>query len=163
MSYNKKKKTIKQMGCSSRFAPQVITHFSVVCNNYLLISEFLVKFYTFPLGSLDSDPSNLSRSCDSTSETGGDQRSFPPGLDEALPYHIIPKIAIIMPKTTCQLRPSFPKKVNPITNTNIVFMWPSTWKVTAENLPMQMNWLRFVPIAMVQESTIKNCRNKQST
>lgn len=117
--------------------------------------------YTFPFGSLDSAPSNLSRSWDSASETGGDQRSFPPGFDEALLYHIIPNIAIIMPKTTCQLSPSFPKKAKPMISTKMVFMWPSTWKVTAENLPMQMNWLRLVPIAMEQESIIKNCRKRE--
>lgn len=66
-------------------------------------------------------------------------RSLPPGLDDAFPYHIIPITAMTMPNTTWRLRPSFPKKKKPITNTRIVFMCPITWKVTALNLPIQMN------------------------
>jgi len=37
-------------------------------------------------------------------------------------------------------------------------MWPRTWKDTAENRPMQMNWLRLTPMAMKHESARKNCR-----
>jgi len=55
---------------------------------------------------------------------------YPRGLDEALPCQIIPTTAIIMPRTTCRLRPSFPKKKNPMISTRIVFIWPSTWKDT---------------------------------
>lgn len=89
------------------------------------------------------------------------RRSFPPGLDEAFPYQIIPATAMIIPRTTCRLRPSFPKKKNPIINTRIVFIWPSTWKDTAVNLPMQMNWLRLVPTAIVHESNINICNDHE--
>jgi len=136
--------------CNIFFCYLVETHF-------FNFSRAKPKSHTLPFG--PSDSSNLSRSSSSaTSGSGGVRRSFPPGLDEALPYQIIPMIAIIIPRTTCRLRPSFPKKVNPRVKTRIVFMWPRTWKVTAENLPMQMNWLRLVPIAMTQERRIKNCR-----
>lgn len=87
-------------------------------------------------------------------------RSFPPGLADALPYHIIPTTAIIIPMTTCVLRPSFPKKIKPMIKTRIVFIWPITWKDTAVNLPMQMNWLRLVPTAIVHESAIKICKEQ---
>ena len=89
------------------------------------------------------------------------RRSFPPGLEDALPYHIIPAMAMVMPRITCKLRPSFPKKTNPKASTRIVFMCPRTWKDTAVNLPMQMNWLRFVPTAMVQEIMMNNCKQKK--
>lgn len=92
---------------------------------------------------------------------GGGSRSFPPGCEEALPYHIMPTIAIDIPKTTCRLSPSFPKKRKPKIRTRIVFIWPSTWNVTAVNLPMQMNWLRFVPIAIVHDRMMKNCNEKK--
>ena len=46
--------------------------------------------------------------------------------------------------------PSLPNKKN------TVFIWPSTWKVTAVNLPIQMNWLKFVPTAMIHDRIIKN-------
>jgi hypothetical protein len=50
-----------------------------------------------------------------------------------------------------------PKKRNPRNKTSTVFMWPRTWKDTAENRPMQMNWLRLTPMAIKHESTRKNC------
>ena len=110
------------------------------------------------------DSSSLWRSSGSaTPGSGGVRRSFAPGFDEALPYQIIPMIAIIIPRTTCILRPAFPKKVNPRINTRIVFMWPRTWKVTAENLPIQMNWLRLVPIAITQERRIRNCKDSNAS
>jgi len=37
-------------------------------------------------------------------------------------------------------------------------MWPRTWKDTAENRPMQMNWLRLTPMAMKHDSVRKNYR-----
>lgn len=83
--------------------------------------------------------------------------SLPPGFDDALPYHIIPKTAKIIPKITCELRPSLPNKKNPKIKTRIVFMCPITWKDTAVNLPIQMNWLRLVPTAMVHERMMNNC------
>lgn len=79
-------------------------------------------------------------------------------MDDALPYHIIPATARIMPRITCTVRPSLPKMKNPNTRTRMVFMWPSTWKDTAVNLPMQMNWLRLVPTAIVHDKIMKNCR-----
>lgn len=88
------------------------------------------------------------------------RRSFPPGFVEALLYQIIPNTAMIIPRTTCKLRPSFPKNKNPMINTSIVFIWPSTWKDTAVNLPMQMNWLRLVPTAIVHDRIRKICRSK---
>lgn len=88
------------------------------------------------------------------------RRSFPPGLDEALPYQIIPATAMIIPKTTWRLRPSFPKKKNPMIKTSIVFICPSTWKETAVNLPMQINWLRLVPTAIVHDRNMKICQNQ---
>lgn len=90
------------------------------------------------------------------------RRSLPPGFDEALPYQIIPTTAMTMPTTTCKLRPSFPKNMNPRINTRIVFMWPRTWNETAVNLPIQMNWLRFVPTAMEHERTMNTCRTKDT-
>lgn len=66
----------------------------------------------------------------------------------------------MIPKTTWKLRPSFPKKKNPKIKTRMVFMCPSTWNDTAVNLPMQMNWLRLVPIAMVHDRIMKNCNSK---
>ena len=51
-----------------------------------------------------------------------------------------------------------PKKRNPRDSTRTVFMWPKTWKDTAENRPMQMNWLRLTPMAMKHERVRKNCR-----
>lgn len=89
---------------------------------------------------------------------GGWLRSFPPGWEEAWPYQIIPATAKIIPMITCRLSPSLPNKTNPNVNTRTVFMWPSTWNDTAVNLPMQMNWLRFVPIAMAHESAINICK-----
>lgn len=56
------------------------------------------------------------------------------------------------------LRPSFPKKMNPNVKTKMVFIWPSTWNVTAVNLPMHMNWLRLVPTAMVHERIKNVCK-----
>jgi len=41
-------------------------------------------------------------------------------------------------------------------------MWPRTWKDTAENHPMQMNWLRLTPMAMKHESVRKNCIVRQT-
>jgi len=37
-------------------------------------------------------------------------------------------------------------------------MWPKTWKDTAENRPMQMNWLRLTPMAMKHKRARKNYR-----
>lgn len=88
------------------------------------------------------------------------KRSFPPGFDEALPYHIIPITAMTIPKTTWTLRPSLPKKRNPNIKTSIVFMWPSTWNETAVNLPMQINWLRLVPTAIVHDIIMNICKSQ---
>jgi hypothetical protein len=65
------------------------------------------------------------------------RRSLPPGLADAFPYHIIPR-----------------------DRTSTVFMWPRTWKDTAEKRPIQMNWLRLTPMAMKHESARKNCRTR---
>ena len=88
------------------------------------------------------------------------KRSFPPGFVETLPYHIIPHTAISIPITTWTLRPSLPKKKNPITKTSMVFMCPRTWKETAVNLPMQINWLRFVPTAIVHDINMNICKSQ---
>jgi hypothetical protein len=56
------------------------------------------------------------------------------------------------------LRPSLPKKKNPIIKTSIVFICPSTWKDTAVNLPMQINWLRLVPTAIVHDKSMNICQ-----
>lgn len=69
-------------------------------------------------------------------------------------------MAMIMPRTTCKLRPSLPKNKNPRISTRMVFIWPRTWNETAVNLPMQMNWLRLVPTAIVHERIMKTCRSK---
>ena len=88
------------------------------------------------------------------------RRSLPPGFADAFPYHIIPRTARIIPRTTWRFRPSLPKKRKPRNRTSTVFMWPKTWKDTAENRPMQMNWLRLTPMAMMHESTTNNCSHK---
>jgi hypothetical protein len=41
-------------------------------------------------------------------------------------------------------------------------MWPRTWKDTAENRPMQMDWLRLTPIAMKHVRVRKNCRVRET-
>lgn len=114
--------------------------------------------YTFPSISVDSDKPSVF--CDLLIGRAGLRRSFPPGLDEALPYQIIPTTAMIIPRTTCRLRPSFPKKRNPKIRTRIVFMCPITWKDTAVNLPIQMNWLRLVPTAIVHDRMMNICREQ---
>lgn len=126
----------------------------------MLNLSYKTAVYIFPSCSLDSDKPP----CFCCLLVGSEwlQRSFPPGLDEALPYHIIPTTAMIMPRTTCKLRPSFPKKKNPIIKTRIVFIWPSTWKETAVNLPMHMNWLRLVPTAIVHERIINICKSQDN-
>jgi hypothetical protein len=58
------------------------------------------------------------------------------------------------------LRPSLPKKKNPIIKTSIVFICPSTWKDTAVNLPMQINWLRLVPTAIVHDKSMNICQSQ---
>lgn len=83
--------------------------------------------------------------------------SLPPGFDDALPYQIMPQIASSIPRTTWMLNPCLPNRKNPIMSTNTVFMCPSTWKETALNRPMQMNWLKFVPTAIKHDKTMKNC------
>ena len=71
-------------------------------------SIFLKEPYTFLSSSVDSDKPL----CFCCLVVGSEwlRRSFPLGLEEALPYHIIPTTAMTIPKTTCKLRPSFPKK-----------------------------------------------------
>lgn len=119
----------------------------------------ITNIQTFPSTSVDSD--KLPCLCCLLVGSEWLRRSFPPGLDDALPYQIIPTTAMIMPMTTWRLRPSFPKKRKPMIKTRIVFIWPITWKETAVNLPMQMNWLRLVPTAMVQDRIINICKIQQ--
>lgn len=59
-------------------------------------------------------------------------------------------------RLTCKLVLSLKNK-KPRTRTRMVFMWPRTWKVTAEKRPMQMNWLAFTPTATMQDKKTKNC------
>lgn len=117
--------------------------------------SLLLKFYTLSSTSEDSDTAPFFWDL-----LGAERRSLPPGLEEALPYHIIPMIAMNIPNTTWWLRPSFPKNMNPKIKTRIVFIWPRTWNDTAVNLPMHMNWLRLVPTAMVQDRRINDCREQ---
>ena len=49
------------------------------------------------------------------------------------------------------------KKRNSRDRTSRVFMWRRTWNDPAKNCPMQMNWLRFTPMTMMQDSVRKNC------
>lgn len=121
--------------------------------------DFLL--YTFPSIPLDSDKPSVF--CDLLIGRAGLRRSFPPGLDEALPYQIIPTTATIIPRMTWRLRPSFPNKKNPNIRTRIVFMCPITWKDTAVNLPMQMNWLKLVPTAIVHDRMMNICREHSGT
>ena len=44
------------------------------------------------------------------------------------------------------------KKRNSRDRTSRVFMWRRTWNDPAKNCPMQMNWLRFTPMTMMQDS-----------
>lgn len=115
-------------------------------------NHFFSDLYTFSSDSVDSG----NPACFWLLGRERLRRSLPPGLDDAFPYQIIPITAISIPKITCKLRPSFPKKMNPNIKTRIVFICPSTWNDTAVNLPMQMNWLRLVPTAMLHDSTMKN-------
>lgn len=48
--------------------------------------------------------------------------------------------------------------MNPRINTRTVFIWPITWKETAVNRPMHMNWLKFVPTAIMQERSMNACK-----
>ena len=47
------------------------------------------------------------------------------------------------------------KSSQPIDRTHTVFMWPKTWKDTAEKRPMQRYWLMLQNTAKVQETRIK--------
>lgn len=40
-------------------------------------------------------------------------------------------------------------------------MCPNTWNETAVNLPMQMNWLRFVPMAMAHDIPTNICTRER--
>ena len=107
-----------------------------------------------------------SNSCESSS----DRLSFPGIILELAFFSTSTAELYTTMPTTARTTPSMFFRVNsesksshPNVKTHTVFMWPKTWKVTAEKRPMQRYWLTLQNTAREQESSIKNCINSKDS
>ena len=71
-------------------------------------------------------------------------------------YNTMPNMAINMPITFLNVNEES-KSIHPSNKTQTVFMWPNTWKDTAENRPMHIYWLKLQNTARAHERLMKNC------
>ena len=107
-----------------------------------------------------------SNSCESSS----DRLSFPGIILELAFFSTSTAELYTTMPTTARTTPSMFFRVNsesksshPNVKTHTVFMWPKTWKETAEKRPMQRYWLTLQNTAREQESSMKNCINSKDS
>lgn len=73
-------------------------------------------------------------------------------------YITIPAMAITIPMMFLNVSAES-NSTQPKVRTHTVFIWPKTWKETAENRPMQRYWLILQKTAKEHERSKNNCTN----
>lgn len=73
-------------------------------------------------------------------------------------YTIMPRTATVIPNMFFTVSWES-KSSHPNVKIQTVFMWPKTWKVTAEKRPMQRYWLTLQNTANEHERSMKSCTN----